>query len=717
MARSEGIRTLPNSASIGPLFKPRSVAVIGASNREGSVGHALFRNILINGYTGIVYPVNLKQRSVLGVKAYESVREIRDEVDLAVLIVPAVSVPAMLAECGQKKVKAAIVISAGFKELGPVGAQLELAVRDRARTYGIRLIGPNCFGVIDASPNARMNATFGRVMPSFGNIALISQSGAVGLSALDYAMSEEVGLSKFASIGNKADVNENDLLAYLRDDPETDVIMFYLEDLVNPAEFMRIARETTSHIERPKPILAIKAGRTSEGAKAASSHTGALAGSDAAYDAFFAQARIIRVDSIEELFAKGVALAYQPAPKGRRIAIVTNAGGVGIMATDACVRNGLQLAKLSDDTRAELKKYLPVTASTTNPVDVIGDADENRYRAALELLVKDENVDGLLPIWAPTLMAESSVIASITADIGQKSDKPILACIQSMMNAEAVRRQLLRDHIPHYQFPENAARALAAMVEFGDWSRRPQGEVKQFADVKPDVVKAIISRARQRKPFYVSEPEGHDILSAYGLPVPPYRLVKSLDEALAAAKGFGYPLVLKIVSPQILHKTDVGGVRVNITDEARLKTDYTGLLETVKAKAPTAEIWGVLVQKMAPKGTETILGMKRDPSFGPLLMFGLGGILVEVLKDVMFRVAPVNEISVDSMVTGIRAAKLLQGFRGEKPRDVPKIKECLQRLSQLVTEHPEFDEIDINPLLVYEQGKGALVLDARFLLR
>jgi acetate---CoA ligase (ADP-forming) len=706
-----------NSDSIEPLFKPRSIAVIGASNREGSVGRALFSNILMNGYSGVVYPVNLKQRSVLGVKAYESVRDIPDPVDLVVLIVPAISVPAMLAECGQKKVRGAVVISAGFKELGPTGAQLELAVRDRARTYGIRLIGPNCFGVIDSSPNTRMNATFGRFMPSFGNIGLISQSGAVGLSALDYAISEEVGLSKFASIGNKADVNENDLLAYLRDDPETDVIMFYLEDLVNPTEFMRIARETTSHPERPKPILAIKAGRTSEGAKAASSHTGALAGSDAAYDAFFAQARIIRVDSIEELFAKGVALAYQPAPRGRRVAIVTNAGGVGIMATDACIRNGLQLAKLSDQTRAELKKVLPVTASTANPVDVIGDADENRYRAALELLVKDENVDGLIPIWAPTLMAESSVVASITADVGQKSDKPILACIQSMINPAEVRRQLMRDKIPHYQFPENAARALSAMAEFSEWSHRPQGAVTNFPDVKPEVVKAIIARAKERTPFYISEPEGHDILSAYGLPVPPYRLCKTADEAVRAAQEIGYPVVLKIVSPDILHKTEFGGVRVNITGDAKLKTEFTGLLETVKSKKPGADVWGVLVQQMAPKGTETILGMKRDPSFGPLLMFGLGGILVEVLKDVVFRVAPINDISVDSLVTGIKAVKILQGYRGEAPRDVPKIKECLERLSQLVTDFKEIDELDINPLLVYEQGKGALVLDARFLLK
>jgi acetate---CoA ligase (ADP-forming) len=708
---------MPTPGSLDFIFRPRSTAVVGASNREGSVGRALFANVLMNGYTGVVYPVNNTAKSVLGVKAYETVLQIPDEVDLAVLIIPALAVPAVLAECGQKKVKGAIVISAGFKELGPTGAQLELAVRDRARKYGIRLIGPNCFGVIDSSPKVRLNATFGRAMPPFGNIALISQSGAVGLSALEYAISEEAGLSKFASIGNKADINECDLLAYLRDDPETDVIMLYLEDLVNPSEFMRIARETTSHPVKPKPILAIKAGRTSEGAKAASSHTGALAGSDAAYDAFFAQARILRVDTINELFAKGAALAYQPAPKGRRVGILTNAGGIGIMATDACVRAGLQLAKLSDQTRAELKKHLPVTAATGNPVDIIGDADATRYRAALELLVTDDGIDCLLPIWTPTLMAESKEIASITADVGQKSDKPILACIQSMMNPMEIRRQLMRDKIPHYQFPENAARAMAAMVEFSEWSHRPQGDVKTFPDVKPDLVKEILARVRTRPTRFVSEPEGHEILRAYGLPVPQFRLCKTADEAAGAAREIGYPVVLKIVSPDILHKTEFGGVRVNITDDAKMMVEFAGLLETVKSKKADADIWGVLVQQMAPRGTETILGMNRDPHFGPILMFGLGGILVEVLKDVTFRIAPLNDISTDSMVNGIKAVKILQGYRGEAPRDIPKIKECLQRLSQLVTDFEEIGELDMNPLLVYEQGKGALVLDARFLLK
>ncbi len=698
------------------LFRPQSIAVVGASTREGSVGRALFANILMNGYTGVVYPVNMKTKSVLGVKSYPSILHIPDEIDLAILIVPALTVPATIAECGQKGVKAAIVISAGFKELGPTGAKLERSVRDRARQYGIAMIGPNCFGMINSDPKVSLNTTFGRVMPRPGNIAFVSQSGAVGVNALDYATSEDVGLSKFVSIGNKADINENDLMAYLKDDDETSVICLYLEDLVDPREFMHIAREITSDPNHPKPILAIKAGRTSEGAKAASSHTGALAGSDEAYNAFFAQSRILRVETINELFAKAAALAWQPTPAGRRVAVLTNAGGVGIMATDACITNGLEMARLAPETIERMKPHLPATAAVGNPVDVIGDADEKRYRIALEAIVADPNVDGVIPIWTPTLMAESVDIAALIAEVGSACEKPVLACIQTMGDNAAIRRALLKDRIPHYQFPENAARAMAAMAQFANWSHRPVGEPQRFTDTRPEDVRRIVDAARARKPVFLSEPEGHKILRAYGLPVPEFRLARSLDEALDAARAIGYPVVLKIVSPQILHKTDFGGVRVGITDEAALRREYGDLLAGISSMKPDAEIWGVLVQSMAPKGTETILGMKRDAQFGPLLMFGLGGILVEVLKDVVFRLAPLNDISADSMVHGIKAARLLGPFRGQPARDTARVKECLQRLSQLVTDFAEFDEIDINPLLVYEEGKGALVLDARFVL-
>ncbi|NPV13669.1 CoA-binding protein [candidate division WOR-3 bacterium] len=699
------------------IFKPRSVAVIGASSKEGSVGRALFANILFNGYTGVVFPVNPRAKSILGVKAYPSILDIEDEIDLAILIVPAITVPAVLAECGQKKVKGAIVISAGFKELGATGAALEQAVKERARTWGIRLIGPNCFGMINTSPAVRLNTTFGRVMPRTGNIALISQSGAVGVNALEYAESEEVGLSKFISIGNKADINECDLLEYLKDDEETDVIALYLEDLVNPPEFMRIAREITSHAKRPKPILAIKAGRTSEGARAASSHTGALAGSDEAYNAFFAQARILRVDTVSELIAKAAVLAYQPPPRGPRVAIITNAGGVGIMATDACVRYGLKIAPLTEKTRTELKKVLPPAAAINNPVDIIGDGDANRYRAAFRILLQDENIDGIIPIWTPTVMAEAIDVANVIAEEAQNTDKPIIACIQTMGDNTAIRRALLRVRIPHFLFPENAARALATMAEFGRLSRRPPGEVVKFGDVQPDQVRQIVNRAKKRPRPFISEPECHQILKAYGIPVAEFELATNITEALALAQKIGYPVAIKIVSPDIIHKTDFGAVRINITNNEQLKESYTAMMETVKNKKPDAEIWGVMIQKMAPSGgLETILGMKRDPHFGPLLMFGLGGILVEVLKDVVFRVAPVNDLSAESMITGIRAHRLLEPFRGKPARDKQKIKESIQRLSQLVMDFPEFDEIDINPLFVYEEGKGALVIDARILL-
>jgi len=699
------------------IFKPRSIAVIGASSKEGSVGRALFANILFNGYTGVVFPVNPKAKSILGVKAYPSVLDINDEIDLAILIVPAITVPAVLAECGQKKIKGAIVISAGFKELGTTGAALEQAVKERARTWGIRLVGPNCFGMINTSPTVRLNTTFGRVMPRTGNIALISQSGAVGVNALEYAESEEVGLSKFISIGNKADINECDLLEYLKDDEETDVIALYLEDLVNPPEFMRIAREITSHSRRPKPILAIKAGRTTEGARAASSHTGALAGSDEAYNAFFAQARILRVDTVSELIAKAAVLAYQPTPRGPRVAIITNAGGVGIMATDACVRYGLKIAPLTEKTRTELKKVLPPAAAINNPVDIIGDGDANRYRAAFRILLQDENIDGVIPIWTPTVMAEAIDVANVIAEEAQNTDKPILACIQTMGDNTAIRRALLRVRIPHFLFPENAARALATMAEFGRLSRRPPGEVVNFTDVQTEQVREIVERAKNRPRPFISEPECHQILKAYGIPVAEFELATNISEALTAAKKIGYPVAIKIVSPDIIHKTDFGGVRINITSDEQLQECYTEMLKTIKSKKPDAEIWGVMVQKMAPAGgLETILGMKRDPHFGPLLMFGLGGILVEVLKDVVFRVAPVNDLSAESMITGIRAYRLLEPFRGKPARDKQKIKESIQRLSQLVTDFPEFDEIDINPLFVYEEGKGALVIDARMLL-
>lgn len=706
-----------STSNLDVLFKPRSIAVIGASTRPGAVGRALFANILFNSYAGVVFPVNPKAKSILGVKAYPSVLDIEDEIDLAILVVPAITVPAVLAECGQKNVKGAIIISAGFRELGPTGIALEQAVKRRAEDMHIRFVGPNCFGVINASADVRLNATFGRVMPKPGRIAFVSQSGAVGINALEYAEAEEVGLSKFISIGNKADINECDLLAYLRDDEETDVIAFYLEDLANPQEFMRLARETASHPKHPKPILAVKSGRTSEGARAASSHTGALAGSDEAYSAFFSQARILRVDTVDELLSKAAALASQPVPHGSKVAILTNAGGVGIIATDACVHHGLQIATLDEKTRTDLGKVLPAAASTHNPVDVMGDADVDRYRAAFRILLRDKNVDGVIPIWTPTIVAEPVEIARVIAEEGCQADKPILACIQTMGDNTAIRQVLQECRIPHHVFPETAVRSMKALAEFARVSKRPPGEVICFPDVEPEIVRELVERAKKRSRPFLSEPECHQILQAYGIPVVPFEMVKDIDEAVGAAQRIGYPVALKVVSPDILHKTEYGAVQINLQDETELRDAYAAMNNNIKAKKADAEIWGYLVQKMSPPGgLETIVGMKRDPHFGPLLMFGLGGVLVEALKDVTFRIAPVNNLSAESMITGIKAYRLLEPFRGRPARDKDKLKEAIQRLSQLVMDFPEFDEIDINPLFAFEEGRGVLAIDARMLL-
>ncbi len=697
------------------LFSPSSIAVIGASSREGSLGRATFANILFNGFQGVVYPVNLRARSILGVKAYPSVTTIPDPIDLAVIIVPASEVPIVMEECGQKGVKGAIVISAGFKEIGERGRQLERRVKEIADRYGIAMIGPNCFGLINTHPETKMNATFGRIMPNSGNIAFISQSGAVGGAALEYCEAEEIGLSKFVSIGNKADISENELLFYLKDDETTKVILLYLEDLKEPKTFLKIAREITDRYQ--KPILAVKSGRTKEGAKAASSHTGALAGSDEAYNAFFNQCGIIRLDNLNELFDCAKAFSMQPIPKSKKIAIVSNAGGIAIMATDAAIRNGLELASLRDETKEKLKKILPPTANIQNPVDVIGDADAQRYSSALRIVLEDEEVSGVIATWTPTLMEDTKTIARAIAEIAPSTEKPIIGCILSLEEHKAVSREMEREKVPNYRFPEVAAKILSVLCEYGEWLNRPRTEIKVFADVERERVREIIGLARRRRENWLLEPYAYSLLSAYKIPVAPFFLTQSLSEAEEKAAAIGYPVVLKIVSPQIIHKFDVGGVILNIKDRIELKDAYEKLLANVKARKPEAEIVGVLLQKMMRGGKEVILGMKRDPQFGSLLMFGMGGTYVEVLKDVSFRVAPIRELSAQTMVREIRGYPILKGFRGEKPSDIERLIEVLERLSQLVTDFDEFEEIDINPFLVFEEGKGAYAIDARIKLR
>ena len=697
------------------VFRPNSVAVIGASNRVGTVGHDLFRNILLSGYGGTLYPVNPKATSIAGVHAYTNVGEIPDDIDLALIMVPAATVPQVLEECGKKGVRGAVIVTAGFKEIGPEGAALEQRAMAVARKYDIALVGPNCLGVINTDADIMLNASFARCMPKHGNIAFLSQSGALCAGILDYARGRDIGFSKFISVGNKADVTEMDLLRYLAHDESTDVILMYLETLVDGRAFIDLAREITGELAHRKPILAIKSGRTMQGAAAARSHTGALAGSDAVYDAIFAQAGILRVDTVQELFDFAVGFSRQPLPKGNRFAIVTNAGGPGIMATDAAIRYGLELAKLRPETLESLKAKLPPTANFSNPVDVIGDATCDRYTTALEAVLGDPNVDGLVVLLTPQSMTDIEAIARTIGKIAPSSKKPVLASFLGHVDVSAGVRILEQHGVPNYEFPENASRSLGAMCRYTQWLTRPRTQERRF-EADQDAVRKIFSRVRSEGRTFLPEAEALAVLKAYGFPLLQHELAKNEDEAAAMFEKIGGPVAMKIASPDVVHKVDVGGVLLNISTPEEARAGYKKITNGVKQKLPSARLLGVEIQAMAGKGVEVILGISKDPAFGHVIMFGLGGTYVEVLKDVSFRLVPVRELGAYNMIHSIRAAKVFEGFRGQPPADTECIAECLERLSQLAADFPEITELDINPLIVHAQGKGARVADVRIAL-
>jgi len=697
------------------IFSPQSVAVIGASNRPESVGNAIFKNILLGGFCGTLYPVNPKAPSICGVHAYPNISAIPDELDLALIIVPAAAVPDVLEECGQKGVRGAVVVSAGFKEVGPDGAVLEKRAVEIARRYKMPLVGPNCLGVISTDAQTMLNASFGRVMPKRGNLAFVSQSGALCAGILDYARGRDIGFSKFISVGNKADVTELDLLRYLAEDDSTDVILMYLETLVDGRAFIELAREITGEIAHRKPILAIKSGRTTQGAAAARSHTGALAGSDAVYDAIFAQAGILRADTVEELFDFAVGFSRQPLPKGNRFAIVTNAGGPGIMATDAAIRHGLELAKLRPETLESLKAKLPPTANLFNPVDVIGDAASDRYAVALEAVLGDPNVDGLVVLLTPQAMTEIEGTAECVGNLAPRFGKPVLASFLGHVDVSAGVKILERHGIPNYEFPENAARSLGAMARYTQWLKRPRTTERRF-DVDAEAVHKVFAHVRSEGRTFLPEVDALAVLNAYGFPTLKHGLAKTADEAIALLEKIGAPVVLKIVSPDVVHKVDVGGVLLNISTPEEARVGFEKITNGVKQKLPSARLLGVEVVQQTSKGIEVILGISKDPAFGHIIMFGLGGTYVEVLKDVSFRLVPIRELGARNMINSIRAAKVFEGFRGEPPADTDSIAECLERLSQLVSDFPEIVELDINPLIVHAHGQGAHVADARVVL-
>jgi acetyltransferase len=605
-------------------------------------------------------------------------------------------------------VKGLVIISAGFKEIGADGAELERQAYSIAQKYSMRMIGPNCLGIINADPAVQLNASFASGMPVEGSIAFASQSGALGEAVLDYASGENIGFSKFISMGNKADVNENDILEYLRSDAKTKVILLYIEDIVDGRKFV----DTVSRVTQEKPIIAIKAGVSPEGAKAASSHTGALAGSDEAYNAILKQSGVMRVESIIDLFDYARAFAKQPLPRGNHVAIITNGGGPGIMATDASVRYGLQIAHLSEATKNKLRAGLPKEASVNNPIDLVGDAQADRYELALGALT-DENVDCGLVLLTPQAMVDLKKVAETIASIGPKSGKTILASLLGLGDVTPAVGVLESNGVPNYSFPESAVRALAAMSEYKRWIDRPRTEVKHF-DVDLVQARKIIARAKQAGLTNLSQTDAMGVLNAYGLPAIKTEFARTRQQAIDLAKKIGLPVAMKIVSPDVVHKTDIGAVKLDLNSEHDVGEAFDEILRNVKAKAPGARIDGVLLQNYVTGGVETIIGIHRDPKFGPLLMFGLGGIYVEAYRDVSFRLAPIRELSAHNMIQQIRGGKILEGFRGQPPRDLEAIAECIERLSQLAMELEDVLELDVNPLLAFE--KGCKAVDARVII-
>jgi acetyltransferase len=691
------------------FFNPQAVAVIGASRTPGKLGYGVLRNVVQHGYKGAVYPINPKASEILGLKCYPSVLTVPGPIDLAIFLIPSNHVARGLIECGEKGIKGAIVISAGFREAGGEGWQREREIVDIARRYGMRLLGPNCLGVIDTI--ASLNASFAAGMPRRGTIAFMSQSGALCTSILDMALADQVGFSHFVCLGNKAEADEIAFLEAWQQDPHTSVILAYLEGIDDGIEFMRVARQ----VSQRKPIITVKSGTTSAGARAVSSHTGTLAGLEWAYEAAFRQSGVIRARSLQELFDYSIAFARQPLLPNDRIAVVTNAGGPGIMATDACERAGLQLAAFKPETVDALRKELPTAASVLNPVDLLGDALADRYALALELAIDDPGVGGVLLILTPQVMTQVEETARVVGELSQGSDKPVLGCFMGRATVEPGIQVLNQYGVPNYPVPERAVAAMAAMMQHRRWRERPPLELETF-EVDRDRVRGVFEQIRAERRVAIGDVEAREVMDAYGIPTPQTFLARTPDEAVHFADTVGFPLVLKIASPDILHKTDVGGVELNIMASSDVRDAFELMTYRARRYVPGAEIWGCLVQDMVLGGREVIVGMNRDPHFGPLMTFGLGGIYVEVLQDVVFRLAPFDRREAREMIGEIRGYNLLRGVCGERRSDLDAVVEAFLRLSQLVMDFPEIVEFDINPLTVFEEGQGLIGIDMRLVL-
>ena len=688
-------RAPQNGSGLDALFRPRSVAVIGASRRPGSIGWQVLHNLITGGFEGKVFPVNPKADVLHSVKCHRSVGAIEDRVDLAIVTIPKEGVLRAIQECARKKVGAVVVITAGFRETGGEGAALEGRMLAVARRHGMRLVGPNCMGVQNAELGVRLNASFSRSFPQPGPVAFVSQSGAMGEAILAHADHIHLGVSMFVSMGNRADVSANDLLEYWDRVPGLACILLYLESFGNPRNFVPTARR----VSRTKAIVTVKAGRSSQGALAASSHTGSLAGGDAAAGALLKECGVQRVNSVEELFDVGLALSKLPLPAGRRVAVLTNAGGPAILATDALVRSGLEMAPLTDATRRALRALLVPEASVVNPIDMVAGAGEEHYRGALEALLRDRTVDMVLVVFVPPITRDPIVVARAVFEVARGSKKPVVGCFMSRDEVlRSITNEARQDWVPIYLYPESAVRALAALDERRRILARKEGKVRRFR----------VDRAKSRaalKPGWLGVDDRRALSRVWGIPAVPGGLARSADEAVAIAKRVGFPVVMKISAPNVVHKTDVGGVVLDVRDEDAVRATFPRLMR------PEAE--GVNVQKMLRGGREVVIGFKADPSYGPVLMFGLGGTWVEVLKDVSFALCPVSDVRARELVREIKGWPILAGVRGLAAIDEDALVELIQRLSQLAMEEPSIAELELNPLLCFEGGVVAVDLRVR----
>jgi acetate---CoA ligase (ADP-forming) len=693
--------------SLEKFFTPNSVAIVGASQNKGKVGYEILASMIAAGYEGKVFPINDKAQTIEGLKCYPDLKSIGEVPELVVVVIPAKFVASIMEQCAELGIKSVIVITAGFKEIGAKGKELEQQITQIAKQSLIRVIGPNCLGVI--VPSSKLNASFGGNLPAVGVTGYLSQSGALLAAILDLANINNIGFSKLISIGNKADVDELDIIEAFGEDPETKVIAGYLENITNGNAFLSVAEQ----ISHEKPILLMKSGNTAAGAKAASSHTGSLAGSEVAYEAVFKRAGIVRCNSIKEQFDYIKAFAFQPLPKGTSVAVVTNAGGAGIMAADAIEQYGLTFAKLTEETINKLATRLPPAANLYNPIDVLGDALANRYEFAIDVALDDPNVDIILVLLTPQAMTEAAATAEAIVRITErKKEKPVFACFLGASGVKDALVILRKGKIPQYDCPESAVGTIRVITDYVRWRSRPKRVVKLFA-VNRKKVETIIERNLRQGIAEIGESDSKEILEAYGFVTPKGTIATTAEQAVSIAERLRYPIVMKIWSPDILHKSDAGGVKVGLQNAQQIRDAFDLMMYRIPKKKPDARILGVLVQEMCKSGKEVILGMSRDPYFGPLMMFGMGGVMVEILKDVSFYLAPLTPDEAKQMLVNTKTYKILKGVRGEEGVDIDAIAEGLQRLSQLVTEFPEIQEMDINPFVVGPEGTIPIAVDAR----